>query len=305
MGTCKSKTYHDEYRNHISIDIIEKNLYLGGLSAARDIKTLKCYKITHILTIDTSPLPNYITTKLKQLNTKFIRLSDYPKEDLLSHLDSCISFINDGVYKGKVLVHCFCGISRSASVIIAYMMRKYSLSYDEALRTVKSKRGIVFPNYGFICQLKLYEEMGFRIDVKNIQYKLLRLSAAGDKIRQNKMLPIDYFDVIKPDTGENPIQFESNVYKCRECKRILASETNLIPHQDQSTNQICNKTYSLEPLTWMNVRQSRQGKLNCPKCNCEIGLFCWVAEYLECQCLCGAQVAPAFLLLPSKIEITN
>lgn len=298
MGACKSKTQHNPYHNHISIDSIEKNLYLGSLSAAKDVKTLKSHKITHILTIDTSPLPNYITS-MKQLNTKFVRLNDYPAEDLLSHLDSCISFINDGLFRGRVLVHCFCGISRSASVIIAYMMKSYNLSYIEALEKVKSKRGIVYPNYGFIRQLKLYEDMGYSIDVNNMGYKLVRLSAAGDKIRQNRMLPIDYPDFIELKAE----CFESDVYKCKECKRVLGSEVNLIPHRDKSTNQICNRMFSLEPLSWMNIRQSRQGKLNCPQCSEEIGWFCWVAEYKKARCLCGAQIAPAFYLMPSKIEV--
>lgn len=59
----------------ISIDMIEYNLYLGGLAAARNSNVLNKYGITHILTIENFPLPKSLVEN-KQLITKFIQLSD-------------------------------------------------------------------------------------------------------------------------------------------------------------------------------------------------------------------------------------
>lgn len=302
MAKCSSNDVVTYYNGGpVSIDVIEKNLYLGSLSAAKDIKTLSSYKISHILTIDTCPLPRHIL-EMKHLTTKFVQLSDQPKEDLLTQFDECVAFIEEGLSKGKVLVHCYFGISRSASVVIAYMMKKYNLSYHEAFGKVKSQRSIVYPNPGFVSQLKLYRDMGYTVDNSSMKYKVFRLSVAADKVRRVKILPNDYFDLIKIDPGITQIQPEPNVYRCKKCRRILASESNLIMHEDKSTKAQCIKTYFLEPLSWMDITQSMQGKLHCPKCNNKVGSFSWI---MGCQCPCGSQVAPAFYLTPSKVDWTN
>ncbi|KAF5307783.1 hypothetical protein FQR65_LT06654 [Abscondita terminalis] len=288
----------------VSLNLIEPNFILGNLSAATDISTIMKYKISHILTIDTCPLPRQIL-ELKHLTTKFIQLSDLPKEDLLKYLDETKDFIDDGLKSGVVLVHCYYGVSRSATVVIAYVMQKYQLSYAEAFEMVKNKRSIVFPNQGFVSQLKLYKEMGYKIDKNHMKYKLYRLGMAADKVKQAKILPQDFFDLIKPDPGLIRIQPEPNVYRCKKCRRIVASESNLIIHQDgQSANKVyCNKTYFIEPLSWMNnITQTTQGKLHCPKCGTKLGSFSWI---MGCQCPCGCQVAPAFYLTPSKVDWTN
>ncbi|KAK9736711.1 Dual specificity phosphatase, catalytic domain [Popillia japonica] len=303
MDICCSKDVVHSYTNGgpVSIDIIAQNLYLGSLSAAKNIQTLTSCKITHILTIDTCPLPRHIL-ELKHLTVKYVQLSDQPKEDLLSHFDNCISFIEDGLANGAVLVHCYFGVSRSASVIIAYIMKKHNLSYYEAFEKVKSKRSIVYPNQGFVSQLKLYKHMGYTVDVNNMKFKIFRLSVAADKVRKAKILPKDYFDLIKADPGITQIQPEPNVYRCKKCRRILAAESNLLVHQDRSTKAHCNKTYFLEPLLWMDITQSMQGKLHCPKCKNKVGSFSWI---MGCQCPCGSQVAPAFYLTPSKVDWTD
>jgi dual specificity phosphatase 12 len=202
----------------ISIDLIEPKLYLGGLSAAKDIHTLTKHKITHILTIDTCPLPRKIL-ELKHVTTKYIQLSDQPKEDLLSHLDDTEAFILEGISKGAVLVHCYFGVSRSATVIIAYIMKKYHLSYKEAFEKVKIKRSIVYPNQGFVSQLILYKEMGYKIDQNNMKYKIFRLNIAANQVRKVKILPQEFMDLIKFDPGLTQTHPEPNVYRCKKMSK--------------------------------------------------------------------------------------
>ena len=50
---------------------------------------------------------------------------------------------------GSVLVHCAAGVSRSASIVIAYLMRIKGWTYAEAFSYVKSKRFVICPNSGF------------------------------------------------------------------------------------------------------------------------------------------------------------
>ena len=52
------------------------------------------------------------------------------------------------------MVHCAQGRSRSASLVIGWLIKVHSLSYDDALDYVKKRRAVVQPNVGFIRQLK-------------------------------------------------------------------------------------------------------------------------------------------------------
>ena len=63
----------------------------------------------------------------------------------------------------KVLVHCHAGISRSATVVMAYLMRKKQQPFREVWAQVKSKRRLVNPNDGFLEQLKIWDEVGYEI----------------------------------------------------------------------------------------------------------------------------------------------
>lgn len=60
------------------------------------------------------------------------------------------------------MIHCNQGISRSVSLVIAYLIYKKKLNYDEAFKIVQDKRSISSPNLGFSIQLqnfyqRLYE----------------------------------------------------------------------------------------------------------------------------------------------------
>lgn len=71
----------------------------------------------------------------------------------------CIDFIRDAIAKdGKVFVHCYAGVSRSATIVIAYLMFEHGLSYSAAIKLVKSKRPFINPNDGFRKQLLLFEK---------------------------------------------------------------------------------------------------------------------------------------------------
>ena len=58
---------------------------------------------------------------------------------------------------GKVLVHCVQGISRSATLVIAYLMLKHHMTVQNAVRLVRAQREI-WPNQGFLQQLCQFDE---------------------------------------------------------------------------------------------------------------------------------------------------
>lgn len=56
-------------------------------------------------------------------------------------------------------MHCYVGVSRSATIVLAYLMRLKELTYERALQFLKTKRPDVMPNVGFIQKLLELEEL--------------------------------------------------------------------------------------------------------------------------------------------------
>ena len=105
---------------------IEKGLWLGNMEAATDVILLESHEITHIVTLDSVPLPRKISSFLPRMSILHLQVTDLPDEDILSHIEAALDFIRNGMESGgTVLVHCFRGKSRSATVVLAFLMRKY------------------------------------------------------------------------------------------------------------------------------------------------------------------------------------
>ena len=98
----------------------------------------------------------------ENVKVQYVRVpvDDSCLEDIRAHFENAHVFINEALKdpNSRILVHCFAGVSRSATIIISFLMRFKSMSYHEALRFVKQRRDVVQPNEGFVEQLKLYEQ---------------------------------------------------------------------------------------------------------------------------------------------------
>jgi dual specificity phosphatase 12 len=68
--------------------------------------------------------------------------------------------------------------------MVAYLMARYKLTVEEAMHRVLQCRNCVSPNQGFMAQLKLFEEMGYKVDVTNVRYKLFAMSTAADRLKK-------------------------------------------------------------------------------------------------------------------------
>ena len=93
------------------------------------------------------------------VNIKFkgLRLNDVWTEDIARYFEESAQFIDDAINgNGKVLVHCLAGVSRSATIVIAYIMSRHKKPADEALKLVCAKRRIR-PNEGFLKQLVKFD----------------------------------------------------------------------------------------------------------------------------------------------------
>lgn len=88
-----------------------------------------------------------------------IRLDDSETQEISVHFTNVFSIIDKALEEGKsVLVHCMAGISRSATIVISYIMKKFSWCYEKSLIFVKDKRAGIMPNCGFEKQLRKYEK---------------------------------------------------------------------------------------------------------------------------------------------------
>lgn len=76
-------------------------------------------------------------------------------EDIQSHFKPTYEFIDKALSNsGKVLVHCSAGISRSTSIICAYLIKKNKITFEQAMKIIWEGRIIAEPNRSFAKQLK-------------------------------------------------------------------------------------------------------------------------------------------------------
>uniref|UniRef100_A0A7S1SGA9 protein-tyrosine-phosphatase n=1 Tax=Tetraselmis chuii TaxID=63592 RepID=A0A7S1SGA9_9CHLO len=95
-----------------------------------------------------------------------------PRANLLQHMDTSTEFMGEALSNGKkVLVHCMAGVSRSATVVAAYIIKSEGLNPEEAVALVKEKRGCAEPNSGFVRQLSAWHTMGNKVDKEHALYK--------------------------------------------------------------------------------------------------------------------------------------
>ncbi|CAE8597661.1 unnamed protein product [Polarella glacialis] len=135
---------------------IADGIFLGSVKAATDSKALERWKITHILVVD----PTSSILWPSRFSYKRVKLDDVPTANLLEVLPEALSFLGEAqLRRGPVLIHCTRGISRSASVVIAFLMLFKRLSYKEAKSRVEAKRVMIYPNIGFQVQLQHLESL--------------------------------------------------------------------------------------------------------------------------------------------------
>ncbi|EKE41809.1 hypothetical protein ENUP19_0248G0081 [Entamoeba nuttalli] len=144
-------------------------LYLGSVNSTYDIEFIKGLGIGCVLSVGKKPIHELDGYNL------FIPIEDSPTENIMEFLQTALLFIDENIKRSRaVLVHCECGVSRSASVVIAYMMKKYNMNYENALRFVSSKRKCVFPNRGFEQQLLQFEKTTFTFGLEEKEKKAKR-----------------------------------------------------------------------------------------------------------------------------------
>lgn len=143
------------------VDEVWPNVFIAEKSVAVNKGRLKRLGITHILnaahgTGVYTGSEFYTGLEIQYLG---VEVDDFPEVDISQHFRKAAEFLDEALltYRGKVLVSSEMGISRSAVLVVAYLMIFHSMAILEALMTVRRKRAI-YPNDGFLKQLRELNE---------------------------------------------------------------------------------------------------------------------------------------------------
>lgn len=143
-------------RRYEGIHEIIPGLYLSGMAALQgDSKQLEEKGINAVLSLtdfSIGRLPSCVALH------KHVNVADSLSATLSPHFKPCADWIHKAITSGKkVMVHCVAGVSRSASICIAYLMQHHGYSTEQGRAHVKKKRPCTRPNESFIKQLQEFE----------------------------------------------------------------------------------------------------------------------------------------------------
>jgi len=140
----------NSFETHTVIDY----LFITGLYGALDKAYLIKIGIQHIINI-TKTADNEYPNDFTYHN---ICVDDEKSSDLSQYFDETTIIIDKAIKaKEGVLVHCMAGISRSSTMVIAYLIRYLQMSLMDAYWHVKTRRHCISPNEGFMEQLSEWE----------------------------------------------------------------------------------------------------------------------------------------------------
>jgi protein-tyrosine phosphatase len=132
-------------------EIIKNKLYLGDMFDANDADTIKNRNISCIICV---------AERLKIMNTNpSVKVYNYElSDDYNCNISLYFDEIGEKIKKENiVLVNCVAGVSRSATIVIAYIMKYYNLDLKTVFLLVRKRRNRICPNKKFMECLLDYE----------------------------------------------------------------------------------------------------------------------------------------------------
>lgn len=153
-------------------DRILNNLYLGDIEAAKDLSLLKQNKIEVIISLISDEYE-----KDENITYYNFPVEDDRNVDIQSLFKETNSIIKNNKDK-NILIHCYNGVSRSVTILLAYLISE-GQKLSDTFTLIKNKRSQYSkPNIGFCRQLIKYER-------ENLGYNSVDLSEFIDLTKQN------------------------------------------------------------------------------------------------------------------------
>lgn len=161
-------------------EIIKGRLFLGSVDDATNELWIKNNSIKLIISVMNEP-KEYLSqihhiSIINNIEHYVIPISDMPTENIFANIHALCNKINS--YE-TTLIHCMFGISRSATITIAYIMLNNKMYLDEATKLILTNRPFIFPNDGFIIKL---------IQLEKDIYKIMTYLPTSDGISKFKRL---------------------------------------------------------------------------------------------------------------------
>ncbi|XP_047458963.1 dual specificity phosphatase 29-like isoform X2 [Mugil cephalus] len=134
-------------------------VYIGDEKTALEVQGLVDLGITHVLNAAEGKFNNVLTGAEYYRDTDIeyfgVEADDKPTFNISQYFCPAAKFIHEALShpQNKVLVHCVMGRSRSATLVLAYLMMKRNLTVVDAIEHVRQRRCIL-PNHGFLKQLR-------------------------------------------------------------------------------------------------------------------------------------------------------
>eukprot|EP01091_Cochliopodium_minus_P003982 TRINITY_DN1390_c0_g1_i1.p1 TRINITY_DN1390_c0_g1~~TRINITY_DN1390_c0_g1_i1.p1 ORF type:complete len:337 (-),score=86.86 TRINITY_DN1390_c0_g1_i1:56-1066(-) len=161
-----------EYNNSLSFpnQILQKDnsfLYLGGIENAKSKECIDSLNIKNIVNVT-----SHYDNQFEETGIKYLRISiqDNTQQNIADHFEMSYNFIKESLEKKEnILIHCVAGVSRSASLVLAFLMKYNNTSYKETFEYLRKRRKNIFPNVGFLKQLLLFEKKLFGVNSASIQ----------------------------------------------------------------------------------------------------------------------------------------
>nr|QED40083.1 PTP-2 [Spodoptera frugiperda multiple nucleopolyhedrovirus] len=145
--------------NLVNVTQILNNLYLGGIIYNwDDFKVfVEDKNINAIVSIWDDSMINVTNLGLLPEDYLYVYIHDNQSANIMQYFDLLYNFIKRKMDEGKnVYVHCHAGISRSATIVVYFIMKYCEISLSEAYQLVLDKREIR-PNQSFLLQLHMAE----------------------------------------------------------------------------------------------------------------------------------------------------
>eukprot|EP00899_Mesostigma_viride_P008863 jgi/Mesvir1/17979/Mv09325-RA.1 len=161
--------------------LVVEGLYIGSVNAEANIEALQKAGVKNIITVAGGHPP----THPEVFEYLEVHCRDRSDEDITKHFATCFDFIDKALgAKQGVLVHCVAGRSRSAAVVLGYMMYRKGYSLEAALSKLRSVRPCIDPNHGFLIQLLEFQQVGF--DLQELARRQAKNEEADRKLKEQK-----------------------------------------------------------------------------------------------------------------------
>eukprot|EP00873_Tetraselmis_striata_P035140 jgi/Tetstr1/455404/TSEL_042236.t1 len=133
---------------------VAPGLCIGGVLVAGSLPDLRAAGVTHVLNAAGAQVEDYFPDDFTYLR---IDLDDTPEAAtaMAGCFEASSNFIDAALSSGgTVLVHCFEGRSRSATLLLAFLMARRGATLKDALAAVRAAHPPARPNPGFFAQLR-------------------------------------------------------------------------------------------------------------------------------------------------------